>query len=75
MDVPDIARVLIGAGAVLVVVGGLLWMSSAVIDWGNLPGDLTLRTGSTRIYVPLGTMLVVSVVFTLLLNLLLRMLR
>lgn len=75
MDMPDLVRLLIGGGLLLIAVGGLLWASYAVIDWGHLPGDFSFQTESMHIYLPLGTMIVVSVILTLLLNLLLRMLR
>jgi hypothetical protein len=45
------------------------------VDLGSLPGDLSYTTDNVRIYVPLGTMLVISVVLTLLVNLLLRLFR
>jgi len=79
MDIPTMARLLIGGGMLLIVVGGMLWVSSTLIDWGidwgNLPGDFAFRSGSTRVYLPLGTMIVASIILTLLLNLFLRMLR
>ncbi|PEN06579.1 hypothetical protein CRI93_09885 [Longimonas halophila] len=75
MDIPDLARLLIGSGLLLVAVGGLLWASHTVIDWGHLPGDISFETGSMRVYLPLGTMIVASVILTLLMTLLLRMLR
>lgn len=75
MDTPALARLLIGGGVLLIVVGGMLWVSSTLIDWGNLPGDFSFRSGSTRVYLPLGTMIVASIILTLLLNLFLRMLR
>lgn len=72
-----IARWLIIAGVGLVVIGGLVWLLGRFIDLGNLPGDFswTSESGNTRIYVPLGTMIVLSLVLTLLLNLLLRLFR
>lgn len=73
--IPDIARLLIGGGLLLIAVGGLLWVSSAIIDWGNLPGVFSFHTESVHIYLPLGTMIVASIILTLLLNFLLRMLQ
>ena len=75
MDVSSIARLLVAIGVLLILLGGVLWISSSFINWGRLPGDLSFRTGSTRIYLPLTTMIVASVILTLLLNLLIRMLR
>ena len=75
MGSPDIARLLIGVGLLLAAAGGMMWASSTLIDWGQLPGDFSFQTGSVRVYLPLGTMIVASIILTLLLNLLLRMLR
>ncbi len=38
----------------------------------HMPGDLTIRTGGTTIYLPIVTSLILSVVLTVVLNLLLR---
>lgn len=58
-------------GVALVLVGGAVylgWMS-----WfGRLPGDVRIEGERTRVYVPIVTMLVVSIVLTVLLNLLAR---
>jgi hypothetical protein len=46
-----------------------------VLDLGNLPGDLVYRGDNVQVYVPLGTMIVLSLVLTLLLNLAVRLFR
>jgi hypothetical protein len=75
MDAGTIGRGLIGFGLGIVVLGGLVLLLGSVLDLGNLPGDWTYRGENVRVYVPLGTMIVVSVVLTLLLNLVLRLFR
>ena len=61
-------KLLIGAGVLIALVGLLVhfgWMR-----WfGHLPGDLRYEGGSARVYVPLTSMLIVSVVSSLLLAL------
>jgi hypothetical protein len=60
-----VGALLLGAvGAVLLVVGRL------GID--RVPGDIVYRRPNLTVYVPLGTMLLVSIVLTVVLNLLLR---
>lgn len=74
----SIGRLLIGAGVLLVLAGGLvLLLGRAGIDLGALPGDLswTSESGRTRIFAPLATMLLVSLVLTILINVLLRLFR
>ena len=52
----------------LLVLGGIfLLLSRLGID--RLPGDLVFRRGNLTIYVPIGLMILVSVVLTILLNL------
>jgi hypothetical protein len=62
-------------GVGLFVVGGLVLLLGRVLDLGNLPGDLAYRGENVRVYVPIGTMIVLSIVLTLLLNLALRLFR
>ena len=55
-------------GVLLVVIGGALMLFGRF----HLPGDLTFRSGSTTLYVPLATSIVLSVVATIVLNLVFR---
>ena len=56
--------VLVGMGALLIVVGkGLL---------PHLPGDLSFKVGSVRVFFPFATSIVLSIVLTLVLNLFFR---
>ena len=65
-------------GRVLVVVGvvivglGLLFLVGGGLGLGRLPGDIAIRRGNSRIYIPLATCLLLSVVATLVLSLLSR---
>jgi uncharacterized membrane protein YidH (DUF202 family) len=55
---------LVGLGVVLILVGLLVW--SGGLSWfGRLPGDIRIERDSVRIYVPLVSMLVISVVLSL----------
>jgi DUF2905 family protein len=59
---------LIILGAAIVVVGLLVW--SGALSWfGRLPGDLRLGSGNVRVYIPITSMLLASLVATLLLSL------
>jgi hypothetical protein len=58
-------------GLVIVAIGLLIW--SGALSWfGRLPGDIRIERGGTRIFVPIVSMLVVSGVLTLLVNLMRR---
>jgi multisubunit Na+/H+ antiporter MnhG subunit len=67
----ELGRTLIGLGLLIVLVG------VAVTLWGRfglprLPGDFVVRHGGTTLFLPLATSLVVSIVLTVLVNLLFR---
>lgn len=52
-------------GIVIVLIGLGVW--SGALGWfGRLPGDIRIERESTRVYVPLASMLVISVVLSLL---------
>ena len=56
------------AGILLVVVGVLVW--SGALSWfGKLPGDIRIERPGVRVYVPIVSMLLASIVLSLLLAL------
>ena len=59
-------------GPGLVVVGAVLILLGRLPGSDKLPGDLVCRGGRWTVYVPGGTMILVSLLLTLLLNLILR---
>ena len=71
-ELSGLGRTLILFGLVLVVVGGLILLAGRLPDLGRLPGDILVRRGSFTFYMPLATSLIVSLLLTLLLNLIFR---
>ena len=69
--VNQVGRYLIIAGLALAAAGGLMLLADR-LGLGRLPGDLVWRRKNTTVYFPIATSLLISVVLTLLLNLLLR---
>lgn len=74
MPLQSIAKTLIALGAVLLVVGVLVWLG-ARLGLGNLPGDIAWRKGNTSVFIPIVSSIVISIVLTVVLNLLLRFFR
>lgn len=64
----EFGRILLIFGLVVAAAGGLLLLAGK-FGVGKLPGDLMWRRENWTVYVPLGWMVVISVVLTLLLNL------
>jgi hypothetical protein len=67
----SVSRLLIIFGLALVALG-LLWPVIDRIGLGRLPGDIVIERDNFRLYIPLATSLLVSVVLSLLLWLLNR---
>jgi cytosine/uracil/thiamine/allantoin permease len=67
----SIAKLLLFAAGALALVGLALLLASKV-GISRLPGDVTIRKGNFTFYAPIGLMILLSVVATLVLNLILR---
>jgi hypothetical protein len=59
-------RLLIILGIVLVVLG-VLWPWIAKLGLGRLPGDIVIERENFRLYIPIVTSLIVSIVLSLIL--------
>lgn len=57
-------KLLIIAGAALIALG-LIWMLGERFGLGRLPGDIVIERGNFRIYFPLATSIVLSIVLSL----------
>ena len=68
---PEVGRVLLIIGVVLVVVGGLAVLGIR-LPFGRLPGDIAIEGERGGIYIPIVTMIVVSLILTIVVNLFLR---
>lgn len=66
---PHLAKLLIVFGLLLVIVGVLLLFMDRIPFLGRLPGDFVFRGKHTVVYVPLASMILLSLLLTLLLNL------
>jgi hypothetical protein len=63
---------LVIVGGIFIIIVGLLIYSGGLSWFGRLPGDIRYESGNVRVYVPIVSMLLVSLVLTLLFNLLRR---
>ncbi len=62
----DLGKLLIVLGLAIAAVGCLLVFFPS-LRLGRLPGDITIQWKSGRLYIPLGTSILLSVVLTLIL--------
>jgi Protein of unknown function (DUF2905) len=63
MDSRSAGLLVISLGLVAILVG-LLSFSGALAWFGRLPGDIRVETPSVRVYIPITSMLLVSLVLT-----------
>ncbi|SHJ91830.1 Protein of unknown function [Tangfeifania diversioriginum] len=64
------ARWFIIAGIILIVIGLILWLAPGLFSWfGRLPGDIRIEKENTRVFIPITSMLLISIILTLLINL------
>lgn len=64
MDARSAGLLVAGIGLVVVFVG--LLIAAGALSWfGRLPGDIRWQSGNTTVYVPITTMLLVSIALSL----------
>lgn len=69
----NIARTLVIGGLVLIGLGGLTFLlARSGVQLGRLPGDIRIQTENFTCFFPIATMIIVSVVATILINLVIR---
>ena len=65
MEPRSLGLLIVIVGVALVVIGGLVAIGA--FSWfGRLPGDIRIDSGNTRVYIPITTMVLLSVVLSLL---------
>ncbi len=74
MDFNDLGKWLFVIGLVIAAVGGLLWLLGRIPFLGSLPGDIRIQGENFGCLIPLGTMILLSLVLTVVLNVVVRLL-
>jgi hypothetical protein len=67
-DMSTMGRWLILAGLGIALLGGLLFLLGKVPFLGHLPGDIHIQTGRVSCFVPIVSMLLISLILTIVLN-------
>ena len=63
------SRWFIYAGLILVVIGLILHFAPNLFNWfGRLPGDINSQSENGRVFIPITSMIIVSVLLTILIN-------
>jgi hypothetical protein len=72
-DLSSLGKLLIIAGVALAIVGGLVWLLGRGGWFGSLPGDIRIERPGFTCLVPLASMIIISIVLTIVVNVVLRM--
>jgi len=71
----ELGKVLIVAGAGLLLLGVLLVLGARLPWFGQLPGDIVVKRDKFTLYAPIATMVLVSILLTVLVNVIGRLFR
>lgn len=71
MNIEGLGKILLGGALLLLVLGGILFFLGR-LGIERLPGDIIWRKGNVTIYAPIGLMILISIVLTVVLNLFFR---
>ncbi len=72
MAIESLGKLLIYIGICVVIIGAFLLLLSKIPWFGRLPGDIAIRREGWTIYLPITTMILVSIILTVILNLIFR---
>jgi len=68
-----VGRWLIAAGLAIAAIGLALQFAPGMLNWfGRLPGDIRIENEHSKVFIPITSMVLISIVLTLLMNLLRR---
>ena len=70
-----VGKFLILAGVFLILFGLLFISWERILFLGKLPGDFMIQRGSFRLFIPVVTCIIISLVLTILINIVLRLFR
>jgi hypothetical protein len=69
-------NILLLVGTAIVIIGVILRFAPWLVSWfGRLPGDVRIETESTRVYIPITSMILVSLALTVVANVVWRLRR
>ncbi len=67
-----LGKMIMGIGLLMIIMGGVLMLAGKFTGLGRLPGDVLIQKGNFTFYFPVVSMLVLSLLLTLILNIIMR---
>jgi hypothetical protein len=68
----NFGRLLLVLGGILVVSGALIMLGARLFGLGRLPGDVFIQRGNFTFYIPIVTCIILSILLTIIINLIRR---
>ncbi len=69
----DFGKVLMLVGGAIFSIGLLIKLAPWLLNWfGKLPGDIRFQSSNSFVFIPITTMIIVSLLITLIINLFFR---
>lgn len=66
-------KALIVLGLALVALGLVWQFAPGLLSWfGKLPGDIRITRGDSRVYIPITSMIIVSIILSIIVNVFFR---
>ena len=72
MSFSELGKWLVIAGLGLALLGGVMWLLGHIPFFGNLPGDIHVQTQNFSCFIPIVSMIVLSILATIILNIVIR---
>ena len=72
MNLEQVAKSLVLVGTIIVLIGGLLYFARYLPFLGRLPGDIRIERPGFRLYAPLTTSILISLLLSAILYLISR---
>ena len=72
MSFGELGKWLVIAGLGLALLGSVMWLLGRIPFFGNLPGDIRIQTQNFSCFIPIASLIVVSILATIVLNIIIR---
>ena len=72
MSFAELGKWLVIAGLGLALLGGVMWLLGHIPFFGNLPGDVRIQTQNFSCFIPMVSMILLSILATIVLSIIIR---
>jgi len=75
VNLEQLGKFLIMVAIIIAVAGVFIFIIGKGLGIGKLPGDIVIKRDGTRVFIPVATMILLSIILTIVVNLVLWFLR